>query len=145
MQAFLCEEKSLATNLMRGKLIKRANFCEHYKKCVHLFANKNYLRVKNKYVLFLHNCRKLSLFSYFNDEISALFLWANKNFRALDSDHFKKIWQFLRAFWEFLTPKKCDQKKSLLQQATKLTLLDYSCGGDLYLKSVEPSVQEFRA
>ena len=42
-------------------------------------------------------------------------------------------------------PKKCDQKKSMLQQATKLTLLDYSCGGDLYLKSVEPSVREFRA
>ena len=42
-------------------------------------------------------------------------------------------------------PKKCDQKKSMLQQATKLILLDYSCGGDLYLKSVEPSVQEFRA
>ena len=41
-------------------------------------------------------------------------------------------------------PKKCDKKKSMLQQATKLILLDYSCGGDLYLKSVELSVQEFK-
>ena len=48
MRAFLCEEKSLATNLMRGKLIKRANFWEHYKKCVHLFANKKLLASKEQ-------------------------------------------------------------------------------------------------
>ena len=72
-------------------------------------------------------------------------MWANKNLRALDSDHFKKICVFLRVFWEFLTPKNVEEKKNMLQQATKLILLDYSCGGDLYLKSVEPSVQEFRA
>ena len=42
-------------------------------------------------------------------------------------------------------PKKCDQEISMLQQATKLILLDYSFGGDLYLKSVEPSVQDYRA
>ena len=48
MRAFLCEEKSLAINLMRGKLIKRANFCEHYKKCVHLFANKKLLASKEQ-------------------------------------------------------------------------------------------------
>ena len=48
MRAFLCEEKLLATNLMRGKLIKRANFCDHYKKCVHFFANKKLLASKEQ-------------------------------------------------------------------------------------------------
>ena len=37
MRAFLCEEKSLATNLMRGKFIMRAIFCEHLKKGDHFF------------------------------------------------------------------------------------------------------------
>ena len=54
MRAFLCDKKNLATNPMRGKIILRAKFCEHSKKCDHFFAS-NKIRCEQLYI-FKENC-----------------------------------------------------------------------------------------
>ena len=68
-----------------------------------------------------------------------------QKFTSIRQRQFKKKMTIFASILGISDPKKCDQKKSMLQQVTKLILLYYSCGGDLYLKSAEPSVQEFRA